>query len=171
MSELLKMPLYRSLHCEERIHCATCRTDEAWREQHVAHYGGPRDYACPLDVSWPEGFTPTDIQVAMTVSVRPSAPHREARPVDPAVIEQQRIEREAKESAALPSAWERVVKGSIGLAKVALGVDRSTDALIESRKAICEECPWLTGSTCQKCGCLYRAKIRLASEECPINKW
>lgn len=77
-----------------------------------------------------------------------------------------------QEAAALPGAWERLRKGSVGLTKVALGVDRSSDELIEARKAICEQCPHLIKKeTCELCGCRYRQKVKLASEQCPDGRW
>jgi hypothetical protein len=45
------------------------------------------------------------------------------------------------------------------------------------RKSICKECEhWISSAwngtgKCKKCGCSTWAKIRLATERCPIGKW
>lgn len=100
------------------------------------------------------------------------ARRRAARPILTPEQRQARQEAKAKqERVALPGAWERLRKGSVGLAKVALGIDRSSDALIEERKAVCEACEHLKANKCELCGCAYRKKILLASEVCPDGRW
>ena len=48
---------------------------------------------------------------------------------------------------------------------------------LDKRLALCKGCEWWdpesfgkTGS-CKKCGCSTWAKLRMASEKCPIDKW
>ena len=72
-----------------------------------------------------------------------------------------------------------IVHGAIGLAKAALGVGAADEATIEARRAICRACdrairceqkPSLF-CRCRECGCVLRAKTRLADESCPLGKW
>ena len=79
--------------------------------------------------------------------------------------ESRRQEHEAKQRKALPGAWERLCKGAVGLTKVALGLDRSDDALMAKRRKVCESCEHLKGGSCELCGCWYSQKVKLASEE------
>lgn len=50
---------------------------------------------------------------------------------------------------------------------------RSTKELMESRLAICAECPFfLKGSKrCSKCGCFMKLKTSLEQAKCPVHKW
>lgn len=43
----------------------------------------------------------------------------------------------------------------------------------DKRIAICLECPHLSHTLmqCEKCGCFMKAKTKLKSASCPINKW
>jgi hypothetical protein len=49
--------------------------------------------------------------------------------------------------------------------------------VLEDRKTICSACdlwdPTAFGGTgrCKKCGCSTQAKLRIATEKCPIGKW
>ena len=48
-------------------------------------------------------------------------------------------------------------------------VDKET---AQARYDVCKECPFLLPTTqCSKCGCLMKAKVKLANAECPIHKW
>lgn len=51
--------------------------------------------------------------------------------------------------------------------------DRSDKDLIESRLAICRECPYFRASTeqCRKCGCFMKLKTTLQRAKCPVGKW
>jgi hypothetical protein len=35
----------------------------------------------------------------------------------------------------------------------------------------CEVCKFFDGASCSRCGCLAMAKVMLATEECPEDKW
>ena len=50
---------------------------------------------------------------------------------------------------------------------------RSEKDLIESRLAICNECPWLDKrfTKCKKCGCFMQLKTTLIQASCPLHKW
>lgn len=60
---------------------------------------------------------------------------------------------------------------------ISSGLKMATDTQVESRKNICILCPFWDSSAlkntgrCTKCGCSTWAKIRLATESCPIGKW
>ncbi len=68
-----------------------------------------------------------------------------------------------------------VIKGVVGLAKAATGIDRAGDDTIASRKATCDACQkqgrTLGLETCGVCGCSLAAKRRIKSEACPLGKW
>ncbi len=40
-----------------------------------------------------------------------------------------------------------------------------------ARDAACQACPSLVDGRCVECGCGYAAKILLATEDCPLDKW
>ena len=48
---------------------------------------------------------------------------------------------------------------------------------LEIRLAVCMECPFwekngfFGSGRCNKCGCSTQAKLRMATEKCPIGKW
>ena len=49
------------------------------------------------------------------------------------------------------------------------------DPLIEikanTRANICNNCTYLKGSFCTKCGCIIMFKIRSETERCPLKLW
>jgi hypothetical protein len=69
--------------------------------------------------------------------------------------------------------------GAAGLAKAVVGLGLADKATIESRRAICRECPEAIPCAkaigrfcqCRKCGCLLKAKTKLSSEACPLGHW
>lgn len=75
--------------------------------------------------------------------------------------------------------------GAVGLAKVAAGVDKSSDDIAAERLAVCKGCEHLTRAVkglpesadvglmdrCNECGCFVRAKVLIGSEQCPLGKW
>jgi Family of unknown function (DUF6171) len=50
---------------------------------------------------------------------------------------------------------------------------RSDQELIESRLAICNQCPFFNKRlrTCNKCGCFMKLKTTLKQASCPVGKW
>jgi hypothetical protein len=75
-----------------------------------------------------------------------------------------------------PPAMVSVVHGAIGLAKVALGIDRASDETQAARRAVCDDCPEgekVMGvfHRCRICGCATTTKIALKGEKCPLGKW
>lgn len=73
-----------------------------------------------------------------------------------------------------------IVKGAIGLTKVALGIDRAPDDVIEARLAECVKCPHrifgapdklVSLSRCRLCKCLVKQAAKVASKECPDGRW
>lgn len=57
------------------------------------------------------------------------------------------------------------------------GCRRVDQETLDARRAICRSCEhWDAGSfggtgKCKKCGCSTWAKLRMATERCPIGKW
>ncbi len=51
--------------------------------------------------------------------------------------------------------------------------ERSDRELIESRLAICNQCPFFIKRTaqCKKCGCFMRLKTALHRAKCPVGNW
>lgn len=66
---------------------------------------------------------------------------------------------------------QRVAHGAAGLAKAALGMERSDDATIAARYALCMACDRHALGVCTACGCFCAAKVRVAGEACPQGKW
>lgn len=69
-----------------------------------------------------------------------------------------------------------VLKGIIGRAKVAGGIDRAPAWLHADRLALCMRCPALDGSVldggrCRDCGCPVDLKARVKAERCPRGRW
>jgi len=44
---------------------------------------------------------------------------------------------------------------------------------IAERARTCAGCEWLFRPTgqCKRCGCFVKLKVKVASQNCPINKW
>lgn len=64
------------------------------------------------------------------------------------------------------------IKGVIGRAKVASGVDRTPPDRYEARLGLCSICPALTGEgRCMDCGCPVRLKALVNGERCPRGLW
>jgi hypothetical protein len=43
---------------------------------------------------------------------------------------------------------------------------------LASRQSVCQSCDlWNPAGRCRKCGCSTQAKLRMASEKCPLGKW
>ena len=57
------------------------------------------------------------------------------------------------------------------------GLAKCDDAEIQTRLAICQQCPEFTGAHCRKCGCACNGrskffnKLAWRSESCPLGKW
>jgi hypothetical protein len=70
-----------------------------------------------------------------------------------------------------------ILKGSVGLTKVALGIDKADPELSEKRIEICNRCDRLIKSDdpkkhrCGVCKCWVSKKSKLSKEKCPLNKW
>ena len=49
----------------------------------------------------------------------------------------------------------------------------ASSAIAEKRITVCNECPKFMKDhgRCSLCGCFLKAKIKIASESCPIGKW
>lgn len=74
-----------------------------------------------------------------------------------------------------PGLVAKVAHGAAGIAAAVAGVDKASDEEIERRQAICKGCEFAVKvlgvfKKCGKCGCVIKAKIRLASEHCPLEK-
>lgn len=77
-----------------------------------------------------------------------------------------------------PSISKMVASASKSLTKwVGSGLSQSTQEVIDARLSICKGCELWDAKAlnetgrCLKCGCATWAKIRMATERCPIGKW
>lgn len=75
---------------------------------------------------------------------------------------------------------EDIVRGIKGLTKAALQLDKANEDIMNTRLEICKKCEYKTKEEslsgkilfrCKKCRCFLKAKVRIKSEKCPINKW
>lgn len=81
-------------------------------------------------------------------------------------------------NAELPSVWSMLKNvGSAAVKSAKSGFKMVTNAQYEERTNICKSCEFWnpkafnnTGQ-CTKCGCSTVAKLKLATEKCPIDKW
>jgi hypothetical protein len=69
-----------------------------------------------------------------------------------------------------------IAKGAKGVGKALARIDRPTDELIEQRTEKCQACPEAVLrlgmlKQCRICKCATWAKIRNASEHCPLGNW
>jgi len=88
------------------------------------------------------------------------------------------VQSDLPEKTATPSIGAMASSLGTSLKKwVGSGLSNSTQEVIDMRLDICKGCElWdsqaLNGTgRCRKCGCSTWAKIRMATEKCPIGKW
>ena len=75
--------------------------------------------------------------------------------------------------------FKTVKRGLVGLLKAAVGIDPSSEEMIQKRTAQCLSCEHrkfggerLTGlSYCKICRCRLESKIKIAGEDCPVGRW
>ena len=86
--------------------------------------------------------------------------------------------KEAIENNYRPPLWKMAASAARAAKNFAkAGFKTVSDEKYEERLSICKACPFWNskgfGSTgqCMKCGCATKAKLRLATEECPDKKW
>jgi hypothetical protein len=79
---------------------------------------------------------------------------------------------------AMPSLGRQAanVAGAVGRAVVAAITGQDVfvgEDILARRRATCAACEHLVGAKCVLCGCPYERKIKLATEQCPLNppKW
>lgn len=72
----------------------------------------------------------------------------------------------------------QIAAGIVGLAKVAaqavgIPIDQAPRDAAAKRHVICIGCDRFKSGMCVECGCLVAAKVRIASEQCPLEppKW
>jgi len=64
-----------------------------------------------------------------------------------------------------------LVRGAVGVAKAALGVQAASDEVVRARWAACMACESHDCGRCTACGCFTGAKVRVAGESCPRAIW
>jgi len=64
-----------------------------------------------------------------------------------------------------------IVRGAVGVAKAALGVQVAPVNAVIDRWSICSSCDQHDCGRCKACGCFTGAKVRVAGESCPQGKW
>lgn len=77
-----------------------------------------------------------------------------------------------------PCCGQKIAHGIIGLGKVAaqavgIPIDQAPRDVAAKRHRICLTCDRWESGMCVECGCLVAAKVRIASEQCPLEppKW
>lgn len=71
-----------------------------------------------------------------------------------------------------PPLRDQVVNLASAVARFfASGLEIASPELKAERIAACQGCDRFDGSRCRECGCQLVAKIAMASEHCPIDKW
>jgi hypothetical protein len=53
----------------------------------------------------------------------------------------------------------------------ASGFQVCNEEQIQNRLNVCSSCEFMSENRCLKCGCFIKAKARLATSKCPIDKW
>ena len=83
-----------------------------------------------------------------------------------------------KEKAEIPNIGKMAASASKSMKRwISSGFSKSNKDVIENRLNICMGCKYwdaiaLNGTgRCIKCGCSTWAKIRMATERCPLGKW
>jgi len=66
---------------------------------------------------------------------------------------------------------KRLIRGGAGLLKAELGIDACNPDTILERRRVCESCEHYDFGLCTECGCILAAKVKLKSENCPLEKW
>jgi hypothetical protein len=61
--------------------------------------------------------------------------------------------------------------GNALAAWVSKGMPITPPEELTKRQEMCATCEHFTGSRCKLCGCFTQAKLRMATEKCPIGKW
>jgi hypothetical protein len=64
-----------------------------------------------------------------------------------------------------------LVRGAVGVAKAALGVQAAPTEVVRARWAACLACEDHDCGKCSACGCFTGAKVRVAGESCPRGAW
>ena len=64
-----------------------------------------------------------------------------------------------------------VIGGAIGVAKAYFGWDVTPEEERQKRYELCAACSENDCGQCRLCHCAIGAKIRVASQSCPIQKW
>lgn len=49
--------------------------------------------------------------------------------------------------------------------------DLAPKEVVQTRIAICQNCPFRLDHTCTKCGCFYEFRAHLPTKQCPTGKW
>jgi len=90
-------------------------------------------------------------------------------------MEPTQTELQSLQSKLNPEMLERLMKSLKRFAKA--GMPSVSPEILAAREATCKACPeWdatalnATGR-CRKCGCSTWAKLRMATEACPLGKW
>ena len=86
-------------------------------------------------------------------------------PIDPAAPAYPSITQQAVNAV---QAVGRVVKAAVKRDPITV-----SEAVYQARLEICTQCDKLDGQQfrCRQCGCYTKAKLRLATESCPLDKW
>ncbi len=72
-----------------------------------------------------------------------------------------------------------IIRGTMGVARSVLGVQKLSQGAIRQRMDVCRECEHSVACKhnarqvckCKACGCWLSLKTKLRNERCPVGKW
>jgi hypothetical protein len=141
-----------SANCVNKMVCRACRGDSSFRSHVMGMFAW--DGVCP------NGFTAETAPEA-PVYIPPPMPPRDlsmAPPMKGQLPTQPRVDL----GAVVVRVADQMAANKVSVA--------SRDVL-DARVAVCKDCTFLRGYSCQKCGCGLGKKIAEAGSACPAGKW
>lgn len=71
----------------------------------------------------------------------------------------------------VPVVHKGIAHYAAGAVKAAKAMTLPETDLSKGRLEICGGCDQWTGTTCKKCGCFTKLKVKIPEEKCPLGKW
>ncbi|MCJ8331830.1 MAG: hypothetical protein HRT89_15685 [Lentisphaeria bacterium] len=138
---MTKESYFETTHCESRLNCKACRTNQQFRKQLTEHFILPDiDFNCPF------GITVFNLTEKEKVEL-------------PSMREQFKNLSSAAGRAATAAVKGEKLKVSKEIYDGRIAICKACDKFIED------------SLRCQACGCQLKFKAILATESCPEGKW